>query len=276
MRIVNPVKMLRATYSTGSLLTILLFLSLIATNRPDLAQTLTSDFRLDSIRSALDGNVQRFYYYRSTAPVKQPLVVVLHQWSAGYQATEFTLRQQAKAKNWHYVFPDFRGANNHPKACCSDYVIRDLDEVIDWAVQSLNVDEKRIHIVGVSGGGYATLCAFMKAKRPISSFSAWVPITDLESWYHESLARKTKYAGDILRCTGADADTLDGVKARARSPMYWQTPVRKLSATKLRLFAGIHDGYTGRYQSPTRCCSTTNSCAICTCATRAGTLLIGS
>jgi pimeloyl-ACP methyl ester carboxylesterase len=209
------------------------------------AQDTGPDFKLDSLRSPLDGAMQPFYYYASDAGGPQPLVIVLHQWSSDYRVTENTLREQAKAKNWNYVFPNFRGPNNHPKACCSEYVISDIDQVIDWALQQLRVDRQKVYVVGASGGGYATLCAFMKSRHLIASFSAWVPITDLTQWYAESRKRKNKYALDILLCTGASGDALDEGKAKERSPMYWKTPVEKLKSTRLNLYTGIHDGHTG-------------------------------
>jgi dipeptidyl aminopeptidase/acylaminoacyl peptidase len=154
-----------------------------------------SDFILDSLRSPLDGTMQPFYYYASTASGPQPLVVVLHQWSSDYRVTENTLREQAKAKNWHYLFPNFRGPNNHPKACGSEYVISDIDKVIDWAFAHLRVAPKKVYVVGASGGGYATLCAFMKSRHRIAAFSAWVPITDLTRWYAESRGTEDQIRG---------------------------------------------------------------------------------
>jgi predicted peptidase len=203
------------------------------------------EFKSDSIRSPLDGVIQPFYYYGSTDAKDQPLVVVLHQWSHDYRVEENNLRQEARAKNWNYIFPNFRGANTHSKACCSEYVISDIDEVISWAFRQMKVDRKRVYVVGVSGGGYAALCAFMKSRHQITTYAAWVPITDLTKWYGESLERKNKYAADILHCTGTTGDTLDMAKAKERSPQYWQTPAGKLTHTKVKIYAGIDDGYTG-------------------------------
>jgi predicted peptidase len=204
-----------------------------------------NEVKVDSIRSSLDGVMQPFYYYASTAPEDQPLVVVLHQWSSDYQVKDNTLREQAIAKNWNYVFPNFRGPNTHPKACCSEYVITDIDEVIDWAFRQMKVDRKKVYVIGVSGGGYAALCAFMKSRHQIATYATWVPITDLTKWYRESLERNNKYATDILQCTGSAGSTLDVAKAKERSPLYWQTPTGKLKRTKVKIYAGIHDGYTG-------------------------------
>lgn len=198
----------------------------------------------DSIRSSLDGNEQVFYYDKSTASTQQPLVVALHSWSNSVESQPPLVAEQAHANNWHYIAPNFRGVNNHPKACCSDYVLTDLDEAIDWALTHLEVDRNRIYVVGHSGGGYATLAMYMKSRHAIASFSAWCAISDLAAWYGESMERGNKYAAQILQCTGAHT-TFEWQKAVERSPLYWKTPVGQRQNSQLRLYAGIHDGYTG-------------------------------
>jgi pimeloyl-ACP methyl ester carboxylesterase len=198
----------------------------------------------DSIRSSLDGNTQVFYYDKSTASTPQPLVVELHSWSNSADSQKDMVAAQANAKKWNYIFPDFRGVNNHPKACCSEFVISDIDEAIDWALKNLPVDPKRIYVIGTSGGGYATLAMFMKSRHQIQTFSAWASISDLSAWYGESVERKNKYAAEILQCTGANSG-FDAQKARERSPLFWKTPAKNRRNSHLQIYAGIHDGYTG-------------------------------
>jgi len=149
----------------------------------------------------------------------------------------------AENRGYNYIFPNFRGVNNHAKACCSEFVIADIDEAIDWALKNLNVDKNRIFIVGYSGGGLATLAMYQKSRHKIRAFSAWAPISDLEVWYQQSVERKNRYANDIIRCLGTE--TFDAQKARERSPLAMQTPVKKRKKSTLQIFAGIHDGYTG-------------------------------
>lgn len=198
----------------------------------------------DSITSALDGHNQVFYHYKTTASTPQPLVVELHSWSNTADSQKDILGDEAQAKNWNYIFPNFRGVNNHVKACCSDFVIADIDEAIDWALKNLHVDPKRIYVTGVSGGGYATLAMYMKSRHRIRAFSAWASISDLASWYGESVERKNRYGPEILKCTGADG-TFDEQKAKDRSPLYWKTPVKKRKKSLLQIYTGVHDGYTG-------------------------------
>jgi len=224
------------------LLCILCLMSLF-TNGQTTANTPPINFlKKDSIKSSIDGTVQNFYYSKSATTKPQPLVVQLHSWSFPADSLKtIGLDIEASKKNYNYIFPNFRGVNNHPKACCSEFVISDIDEAIDWALKNMNVDKKRIYIIGYSGGGYATLAMYMKSRHNIRSFSAWASISDIVAWYGESLARKNKYAGEILKCLGTDA--LDTIKAKERSPLFWTTPIKKRKKSSLQIFAGIHDGY---------------------------------
>ena len=211
------------------------------TNQNQLATLLNKD----SINSTLDGNLQVFYYYKSNNKKPEPLIVQLHSWS--YPADSLKtigLDSISKNKNYNYIFPNFRGVNNHSKACCSDFVITDIDEAIDWALKNMNVDKNRIHVIGYSGGGYATLAMYMKSRHNISGFSAWASISDLVAWYGESIERKNKYATEIVSCIGAN-NIFDTLKAKERSPLFWTTPVKKRKKCVLQIFAGIHDGYNG-------------------------------
>lgn len=197
----------------------------------------------DSIKSMLDGYTQVFYYYKSTDKKPKPLIVQLHSWSYPADSLKtIDLDVIAKSKNYNYVFPNFRGVNNHPKACCSEFVIADIDECIDWALKNMNVDKHQIYIIGYSGGGYATLSMYMKSRQTIKAFSAWASISDLVAWYDQSVERKNKYAREIISCIGA-GNNFDSLKAKERSPLFWSTPVKKRKKSTLQIFAGIHDGH---------------------------------
>jgi poly(3-hydroxybutyrate) depolymerase len=222
---------------------IICIISICASGQNTFQKDISSLLIKDSIYSTLDGNPQVFYYYKSTAKKAAPLIVQLHSWS--YTAEDLQtvgLDTVAINNNYNYIFPDFRGVNNHPKACCSEFVISDIDEAIDWALNNMNVKRNRIYVIGYSGGGYATLAMYMKSRHKIKGFSAWAAISDLVAWYGESVERKNKYANQIIRCTGAN-NTFDTLKAAERSPLYWRTPVRQRRNSNLQIFAGIHDGY---------------------------------
>jgi hypothetical protein len=225
---------------------VFLFFGLAWISTPCFSQKLEWEgFHKDSTISSLDGIVQRFYYYKSTESGRQPLVVFLHQWSWDYASFKNSLAPQTREKNWNFMHPDFRGPNNHRKACGSDYVIRDIDEAIDWAIQNLDIDTSRIYVVGASGGGHAALCSFMKSRHRVKEYSVWVPITDLKQWYFEIQTKNPKYAEDIIHCTCGDCQGVDLDEAVNRSPLFWKTLVEKLGSCKLKIYAGIHDGYTG-------------------------------
>ena len=197
----------------------------------------------DSIYSSLDGNTQVFFYYKSNEKKSKPLIVQLHSWSFTANDLEtLGLDTIVINQDYNYIFPNFRGVNNHPKACCSEFVIADIDEAIDWALKNLNVDRNRIYIIGYSGGGMATLAMYMKSHHKIKGFSAWAAISDLVAWYGESVERKNKYANEIIQCLGTNS-VFDTLRAEERSPLYWTTPVKDRKKCDLQIFAGIHDGY---------------------------------
>jgi dipeptidyl aminopeptidase/acylaminoacyl peptidase len=170
------------------------------------------------------------------------LIISLHSWSGNYKQQD-SLADETKAKNWNYIHPDFRGENKRPEAGGSDLAIGDLDDAIGWAVREFRVDPKRIYVVGVSGGGYATLCAYGRLKHAVASFTAWVPISDLEAWYYQSLTLTPKYAKNILSVTGSSPSHLNLAEIRKRSPLFCPVPAKRLQHTPLTILAGVHDGH---------------------------------
>ncbi len=201
------------------------------------------------IKSTLDQEIQPAYFFSSNQK-KRPLIVSLHTWSGNYEQKD-DLVFQCIDLDYNYIHPDFRGPNQNFKACGSAYVLQDIDDAISFAIEHGNVDSHNIHILGASGGGFATLLAYMNSKHPIKTFSAWVPISDLQNWYYQSEGRGNKYAYDIARSTVKNPDFdaknyyLDRQEAIRRSPLYMQVPVKRRLKSKLYLFTGIHDGYTG-------------------------------
>jgi len=65
-------------------------------------------------------------------------------------------------------------------------VISDFEDAIQFGIQNGNVDTNEVHMIGGSGGGYATMLAYMKLNYPVKSFNAWVGISNLTDWYWES------------------------------------------------------------------------------------------
>ncbi len=161
-----------------------------------------SDFKVAEIISSVDGSVQKAYYSGARSENPRPLVVSLHTWSGNYTQAD-DLAEMCRDKDINYIHPDFRGENWTKDACCSDLVLSDIDDAISYAIRNSNVDKDKIFVIGVSGGGYATLSAFMRSKHNIAKFSAWASITDLVAWYNESRIRGANYAKNILDCTSS-------------------------------------------------------------------------
>lgn len=195
------------------------------------------------IISSANGSLQKAWFYKSCQSSPQPLIVSLHTWSGDYNQ-EDPLAKEILLRDWNYIHPDFRGANNHPEACGSELVIADIEDAIHFAIKNGNVDKNQVHIIGVSGGGYATLLAFMKINYPVKSFNAWASISNLEDWYWECKGRNLKYANDLEMVT-TNGKGFDVAEARKRSPLVlkYQPELRK--GANLNIYAGIHDGYTG-------------------------------
>ena len=198
-------------------------------------------FELVQIPSSLDENVQKAWFFPTPESEPQPLLISLHTWSGDYNQKD-TLATMAIDENWNYIHPDFRGPNWTQKACCSSYVLDDIDQAIDFALENGNVDTSRIYVNGVSGGGYAALAVYMRSRHTLKSISAWVPISDLSAWYDQSVERGNKYADHIKKCTGSSIEELNRHEARERSPMFWETPKRN---TSLQIYTGVHDGVQG-------------------------------
>lgn len=196
------------------------------------------------IPSTADGKTQKAMFRATTNSDPSPLIVSLHTWSGNYLQKD-PLADQILEKDFNYIYPDFRGPNYTSEACGSPLVISDIDDAISYAIQNGHVDPGQIHIIGASGGAYATLLMYMQSTHQIKSFSAWVPISDIAKWYYESLGRKQKYAMHISLATTGDSTGINLEEAKKRSPVFKQTPVERRRNSKLNIYAGVHDGYKG-------------------------------
>ena len=155
------------------------------------------------IPGSLNGKIQKAYYFKTTDLSDKPLLVSLHTWSGDYSQAD-PLAIFAIRNNWNYIHPDFQGPNLTKDACLSKIALKDIDNAIQYAIDQGSVDRENIFVTGVSGGGYATIGYYMKGKQPVKAFLAWASITDLASWYWQSINRENKYASDILKCTSYD------------------------------------------------------------------------
>lgn len=121
----------------------------------------SKSFIVVDIKSSMDNNLQKAYFYKSKSNFPKPLIVSLHTWSADYSQND-DLAKLCEQKDLNYIHPNFRGANRTKEACCSELALTDIDDSITFGINNSNVDTTNIFVIGVSGGGYATLCTFMK------------------------------------------------------------------------------------------------------------------
>lgn len=198
-------------------------------------------FSIVTIRSSVDDTEQSAYFFKADSGTPKPLIVSLHTWSGDYSQND-PLAPMAKDAGWNYIHPDFRGPNWTADACLSEKAIADIDDAMKYGIDNGNVDMTNVFVVGVSGGGYATLGTYLRTRHRVKAFLSWVPISDLSAWYYQSLNRKSKYAQDILKCT-SDGMVLNENEAKLRSPLFWDVPEHPKG--RLEIYAGIHDGYTG-------------------------------
>jgi len=202
-----------------------------------------SEFRVVEIRSSADGSIQKARFHASDAKKGSPLIVSLHTWSGDYNQ-EDPLAGEILKRGWNYIHPDFRGPSNRPEAGGSDLVISDIGDGINYSLRNSDADPDDVHLIGVSGGGYATLAAYMKLGWPVRSFNAWAAISGLEAWYDECRSRELNYSADIEKITTGGTG-FDASVARRRSPLRMSYPEGKRSGSYLNIYAGINDGYSG-------------------------------
>ena len=198
-------------------------------------------FSIAKIPSSVDDSLQSAYFLESKPGILKPLIVSLHTWSGDYSQDD-PLAEMAKNEGWNYIHPDFRGPNWSLDACLSKKALTDIDDAIQYAKDNGYVDMNNIFVVGTSGGGYAAIGSYLETSHQVNTFFSWVPISDLSAWFHQSKNRNANYAQNILACT-SDGNTFNETKARERSPLYWDMPVKPKG--RLEIYAGLNDGYTG-------------------------------
>jgi len=201
--------------------------------------------------SAIDNSMQPALILPADSSEPRPLAVCLHTWSYRYDSGfHEQFEERCRARDWHFIFPHFRGPNWNPEGCGSDLVVSDLVCAVKYMQTNYNVDASRIYLVGGSGGGHASL--LMAARHPElwTAVSSWCPISDIAAWYTQSKDRKTDptvrgYDDHIFDACGGDpiADPEAAAQAKHRSPITWLSNAR--GNVILDIGTGIHDGHTG-------------------------------
>lgn len=196
-------------------------------------------------RSAADDTDQPAMYYDSGSARQRPLLVALHSWLGDYrQTTSAPYARWCIENDWLMIHPDFRGPNTNSDAMGSDLAVADILSAVDYVKANAPVDDSRIYLVGVSGGGHASLLSVGRAPAIWAGVSAWAPINDIAQWYDETANRKLAYASHIESASGGvpHPGTAAAEQARLRSP---STYLKNARGVPLDINAGIHDGHAG-------------------------------
>jgi poly(3-hydroxybutyrate) depolymerase len=201
--------------------------------------------RVDIV-SSVDGTPQASYVILPPAyedgAQEIPLVVSLHSWSFGVEQRREDLERAVRARGWIYLFPDFRGRNDKPEACASDVAKRDVLDAVEWALEQYPVDQERVYLTGISGGGFMTLAMVASYPERWTAASAWVPLSDLRAWY--DFHAGDAYGEMTRQCVGGDPREDPSIAAE----MERRSPLQRLSEAKdvaLDISAGRFDGHDG-------------------------------
>lgn len=184
---------------------------------------------------------------------KKPLLVVLHTWSGNYLQNNFggtrsgisIVQAECQKRNWAMIMPEFQGPNNRPEACASEQAIQDVVDAVHYMKSKYSIDEHKVFLFGVSGGGHMAL--MMAARHPElwCGVSSWVPISDLNDWHHHCHLKGLKYAKDLEKiCGGTPKNQAAQASYHSRSPIHFlKNP--DIAQVSLHIHAGIRDGHTG-------------------------------
>ncbi len=194
--------------------------------------------------SSADNTEQPAMIYNPNSQEVVPLLVALHTWKGDYRQRQTQYAQWCIKNGWGMIHPDFRGGNDKPEACGSELVVKDIVSAVNYAKTIFKVDENRIYLVGVSGGGHAALLMAGRNPEIWAAVSAWCPIYDLKAWHAETKKRGANYSVMIEKaCGGAPGDSPAVDKEYSR-----RSPSRCMGnavGIPLDINTGITDGHSG-------------------------------
>ena len=201
------------------------------------------------LKSSSDGTEQPLFWYDPGSPNRVPLIVALHTWSSDYRnpSPAKTVAAYCRQKGWTMVYPNFRGPNNRPEACGSNFAVQDIVDAIAWAKNARAIDENRIYIIGGSGGGHMALLMAGRHSEIFAGAVAFCPITDIARWHGESLEKHPGRGANYARmmesaCGGTPAERSE--EYAHRSPLTWLSRARE-AGVPVYVATGIHDGWWG-------------------------------
>ena len=195
--------------------------------------------------SRADNSMQPALFYDPGGETKKPLLVALHSWSGNYKQANGPYGQWCIDHNWVMIHPNFRGINDHPEACGSELVVKDILSAVDHCRAKCSIDENRIYLIGSSGGGYASLLMAGRAPELWAGVSAWCPIYDLAVWHGDTKKRNLRYDDMLEKVCGGPPGTSAEVdeQYRLRSASRWLADAR--GKVNLSINTGITDGHDG-------------------------------
>ena len=198
-----------------------------------------------SFISKLDETPQPALFMPATGDEPRPLLVALHTWSADLTQSWEPFRSRCEQRNWHCIYPLFRGPNWNRKACGSDLVVSDIESAVEYVKSVCKVDESRIYLIGGSGGGHASLLMAGRAPQVWTAISAWCPISDIAKWHAECKASGRCYYEHIESACDGDPQISSSAAAQAkrRSPATYLASAA--GKTIVDIGTGIHDGHKG-------------------------------
>lgn len=197
------------------------------------------------IVSTLDGAEQPVLWLAPSGDRDQPVLVILHSWSASYtQHAGIPFAMWAQENGWAVIVPEFRGINDDADAVGSDLAVQDVVDAIDFAVAQPGVDANRVYAVGYSGGGMMGLLLAGRHPDKVTAVSVWGPPHDLVSFYEHARRAGLRYANDIRRACGGDPRDPGSAQKECltRSPATYLESARD-QAVPIFIAQGIRDPF---------------------------------
>lgn len=103
---------------------------------------------LVEVVSTVDGMRQPCWFWapEKAKDVPVPLIVGVHTWSGDILQTRSYLpaRRAAEKRGWAFIGPNFRGPNQNPESCGSDFVVQDVVDAVDFARKTVKIDSQEI------------------------------------------------------------------------------------------------------------------------------------
>ena len=180
------------------------------------------------VRSTADGSMQPSYLAvpasSADASGRMPLVVMLHTWNSDLEARYTRIEGDVVPRGWLALTPNFRGQNNHPEACGSLLAQQDILDAVAWVRSRFPADEKRIYLIGWSGGGFMAMLMAARYPNMWAAASAGAGISDLRAWYEQH--QTDTFGSDLRRCFGGAPSDSESVARRYRdqSPITYLRP----------------------------------------------------